>query len=171
VTGTDAVRAYLFEPTCTICGLVSGYTGAGSKTVLPNTASAKVDVRLVPDLTPDLVLELVRGHLDRRGFDDVQVIKHSSFYPFRSGAEHPWVRRSIDAVAEFYGHKPIVEPNSAGSGPMYEVCGTLGIPGIATGGVRHAESNIHAPNENIYVDDYLEVVRFTCYLLDVFARS
>jgi acetylornithine deacetylase/succinyl-diaminopimelate desuccinylase-like protein len=54
---------------------------------------------------------------------------------------------------------------------MYEICGTLGIPGIATGGVRHAKSNIHAPNENIYVKDYLDTIRFTSYLLEVLAAA
>src|SRR5204862_6381204 len=67
-------KKHFFEPTCTICGIVSGYTGAGSKTVLPAVASAKIDFRLVPDLTPDKVTRLLRAHLDRRGFEDVEVV-------------------------------------------------------------------------------------------------
>jgi acetylornithine deacetylase/succinyl-diaminopimelate desuccinylase-like protein len=171
LTGERAVKAYLFEPTCTICGLISGYTGAGSKTVMPHRATAKVDVRLVPDLTPKLAFQLVRQHLDRRGFEDVEMTLLSELYPYRSDVDHPWVRRTIEAVTAFYGHTPVVEPSSAGGGPMYEICGKLGIPGIATGGVRHAMSNIHAPNENIYVGDYLETIRFTGYLLGVLGEA
>nr|MBA3377042.1 M20/M25/M40 family metallo-hydrolase [Actinomycetota bacterium] len=55
LSGTELKRKHFFEPTCTICGLTSGYQGEGSKTVLPAVASAKVDFRLVPDLTPELV--------------------------------------------------------------------------------------------------------------------
>ncbi|MEP7004078.1 MAG: M20/M25/M40 family metallo-hydrolase, partial [Chloroflexota bacterium] len=57
-TGVALKRAYFLEPTCTICGLSSGYQGEGSKTVLPAVASAKIDFRLVPDLTPELVRRL-----------------------------------------------------------------------------------------------------------------
>ncbi len=66
--GVDLRIAEVFEPTCTICGLTSGYQGKGSKTVQPARASAKVDFRLVPDQDPDKILELLRSHLDAEGF-------------------------------------------------------------------------------------------------------
>ncbi len=71
--GLELKLAEVFEPTCTICGLTSGYQGEGSKTVLPSRASAKVDFRLVPDQTPDQVLKSLRTHLDKVGFPDVQI--------------------------------------------------------------------------------------------------
>ena len=52
LSGIEGKQAHLFNPTCTICGLVSGYTGPGSKTVLPSEARAKIDFRLVPDMDP-----------------------------------------------------------------------------------------------------------------------
>src|SRR5437867_7835105 len=61
VHGAELKRKHFFEPTCTICGIVSGYTGTGSKTVLPAMASAKIDFRLVPDLTPEKVARLLRA--------------------------------------------------------------------------------------------------------------
>ncbi|GAF75936.1 unnamed protein product, partial [marine sediment metagenome] len=69
--GVDLRIAEVFEPTCTICGLTSGYQGPGSKTVLPARASAKVDFRLVPDQHPLEILDQLRKHLDNQGFDDV----------------------------------------------------------------------------------------------------
>src|SRR4030043_2176582 len=71
--GVDLRIADAFEPTCTICGLTSGYQGKGSKTVLPARASAKVDFRLVPDQTPEKVLQLLRAHLDNEGFSDIHI--------------------------------------------------------------------------------------------------
>src|SRR5687767_5929508 len=71
--GVDLKLEEVFSPTCTICGLTSGYQGPGSKTVLPARASAKVDFRLVPDMTPKQVLEQLRAHLDSGGFSDVAI--------------------------------------------------------------------------------------------------
>ena len=66
--GPALVKEHIFGPTCTICGIQTGHTEAGAKTVLPSTAMARLDFRLVPDLTPSLILELLRTHLDLRGF-------------------------------------------------------------------------------------------------------
>jgi acetylornithine deacetylase/succinyl-diaminopimelate desuccinylase-like protein len=64
--GTELKVEEIFSPTCTICGLTSGYQGAGPKTVQPARASAKVDFRLIPDQTPGEVLEKLRAHLDAK---------------------------------------------------------------------------------------------------------
>jgi len=56
----EALRRLLFAPTCTICGFRSGFIDEGQKTVLPSEASVKLDFRLVPDLTPSLLLDLLR---------------------------------------------------------------------------------------------------------------
>jgi acetylornithine deacetylase/succinyl-diaminopimelate desuccinylase-like protein len=68
-------RHYLFDPTCAICGISSGYQGPGGKTVVPAAAFAKIDFRLVPDQDPDDVLGLLRQHLQVQGFGDVEVVK------------------------------------------------------------------------------------------------
>ena len=73
--GAEARRHWLFDPTCTISGLTSGYQGPGSKTVLPAEASAKVDFRLVPDQEPAEIIRLLRRHLDEQGFSDVEVVE------------------------------------------------------------------------------------------------
>ena len=61
------------QPTVNIQGLVSGYTGPGGKTVLPGRAEAKLDFRLVPDMTKDEAVAKLKAHLAKRGFDDVEV--------------------------------------------------------------------------------------------------
>ena len=76
--GAALVKEHIFGPTCTICGIQTGHTEAGAKTVLPSTAMARLDFRLVPDLTPPLVLQILRAHLDIRGFKDIEIIELGS---------------------------------------------------------------------------------------------
>lgn len=165
LTGLEALKKHLFEPTCTVCGFGAGYQGEGTKTVMPNTAMTKIDFRLVPNLTPALVEELLRAHLDRRGFSDIEISRVAELYPSRSPVDHPIVRRILQTVHAFYERKPVVYPTIAGSGPMYQLCERLGIPGVLCGGVSHYLSNVHAPNENIFLADYLAAVRFNGRLL------
>jgi acetylornithine deacetylase/succinyl-diaminopimelate desuccinylase-like protein len=166
LTGVDLLVKHFYEPTCTICGMKSGYIDRGVKTVLPNSASAKVDFRLVPDLTPDLVVELLRSHLDRRGFEDVQIALLNSLHPARSSLDTSFVQACIGAARETYGSDPIVYPTSPGSGPLYTL--SRETPAVMAG-VAHANAHLHAPNENIYLEDYFQGIDFVGRLFDRFA--
>ncbi|MCJ7618743.1 MAG: M20/M25/M40 family metallo-hydrolase [Anaerolineae bacterium] len=170
VKGTEAVRSLLYSPTCTICGMVAGYTGEGSKTVLPSEARVKLDFRLVPNLEPEVVLELLRTHLDRRGFDDVEIVGFSAEHPAKSSPDAPVARAAIQAATIVYGQEPVVYPSMAGSGPMYPLSTALGIPAVSGLGVGHAQSRIHAPNENIRLEDYFQAVKFTGEFIRVFSE-
>jgi acetylornithine deacetylase/succinyl-diaminopimelate desuccinylase-like protein len=170
LTGIELLKKYLYEPTCTICGLYSGYIGEGSKTVLPNHAFAKIDFRLVPDLSPDLVVNLLKKHLTRRGFDDIEVIlTETGEEVARSPLDSAIVRAAIDAAKRVYSQAPIVYPTMAGSGPMYPLCQALGIPAVGAGCGWH-DSRSHAPNESIRLADYFEGITFIRELVDQFAK-
>lgn len=168
LTGIDLKVKHFLEPTCTICGLTSGYSGAGSKTVLPAAAGAKLDFRLVPDLTPELVRRLLREHLDRRGFSDVEMVPAHGELPSRWPADSLAARASIEALRETYGTDPVVYPLMAGSGPMAQVCDRLGIPATGFGAGNAASAN-HAPNENIAIADYIDHIRAFARFLHSFA--
>jgi len=166
--GYELKKKHFLEPTCTICGIVSGYTGAGSKTVLPAVASAKIDFRLVPDLTPENVTALLRAHLDRRGFEDVEVVPGHGEPPSRWPTDSVTARAAVDACRSAYGSEPVVYPLLAGSGPLSTVCGTLGIPAAGFGSGNAASAN-HAPNENIAIADYVDHIRAFGRFLHTFA--
>src|SRR2546430_8888064 len=106
LTGIELKKKHFFEPTCTICGIVSGYTGAGSKTVLPAVASAKIDFRLVPDLTPERVTALLRRHLDRRGFGDVEILPGHGEPPSRWPTDSITAKAAVEASPRPYGTEP-----------------------------------------------------------------
>ena len=161
-------RKHFFEPTCTICGIVSGYTGEGSKTVLPAVASAKIDFRLVPALTPQTVYRLLREHLDRRGFADVEIVPSHGEEPSRWPTDSVAARAAVAACRSAYGTEPVIYPLMAGSGPMAQVCDRLGIPAAGFGS-GHAASANHAPDENIAIADYIDHIRAFGRFLHAFA--
>lgn len=166
--GIELKKKHFFEPTCTICGIVSGYTGAGSKTVLPAIASVKLDFRLVPDLTPEKVVALLRAHLDRRGFADIELVPFHGERPSRWPTDSLPARASVAACRAAYGVDPVVYPLMAGSGPMAQVCDALSIPVTGFGSGNAASAN-HAPNENIAIADYVDHIRAFGRFLDAFA--
>ena len=168
LTGTPLKVKHFFEPTCTICGLTSGYSGPGSKTVLPAVASAKLDFRLVPDLTPELVERLLRTHLGRRGFADIEVIAMHGERPSRWPADSAPAIAAVAACRATYGTEPVVYPLMAGSGPMAQVCDALGIPVVGFGSGNASSAN-HAPNENIAIVDYMDHIRAFGRFLHAFA--
>jgi acetylornithine deacetylase/succinyl-diaminopimelate desuccinylase-like protein len=169
---TQARRHYLFDPTCTICGLWSGYQGPGGKTVLPAEAFAKLDFRLVPDQDPDEILGLLRTHLNNQGFSDVEVVEveGEGERAARSDPEAPIVAAVVDSARELYGAEPLVLPNMAGTGPQYLLCAQFGVPTVGMG-VGNAESNNHAPNENIAIADYVEGIKHMAWVFHRFASA
>ncbi len=165
-----ALRRLYEVPTATICGLTSGYQGDGTKTVLPAVASAKLDFRLVPDLTPDLVEDLLRRHLDARGFTDVQIARLSGEKPARSPIESPLRTAAIEASLDTWNQTPVLYPWFAGSGPMYPLSVMLNIPVISAGATWHPDTRAHSPNENILERDYFTSLRFTASLIEHFSQ-
>jgi len=168
LTGVEALKRHLYEPTCTICGFRAGYIGEGTKTVLPSQAMVKLDLRLVPNLTPELALKLLREHLDRRGFTDIEIVPYAGEHPAKSPADASIVQAAKEAVEAVYGQPPVIYPLMAGSGPMYPLSQALGIPAV-TMGVGYPGTNVHAPNENIRLDDYWAGIRFIGELIRRFA--
>jgi acetylornithine deacetylase/succinyl-diaminopimelate desuccinylase-like protein len=167
--GVELRLAEVFEPTCTICGLTSGYQGPGSKTVLPARASAKVDFRLVPDQTPEQVLRLLRNHLDSSGFTDIHVEYIGGEAPARTRPEHPFVQLVVAAAEGIYDRSMQLVPMVGGSGPNHIFVEHLGLP-IATAGVGYPGSQVHAPNENLRLDLYEKGARHIARILKMFGE-
>ncbi|MDQ1708335.1 MAG: hypothetical protein QOJ88_1546 [Pyrinomonadaceae bacterium] len=159
--GPALVKEHIFGPTCTICGIQTGHTEAGVKTVLPSSALARLDFRIVPDLTPQLVLELLREHLDVRGFKDIEIIELGNAPLAKSPASSAVAQAVIGSAAEVYGVAPLVYPMDPSSGPVGAVCGASSPPTpVASFGISYAGSNPHGPDENIRVDDFLQSIKF-----------
>ena len=159
----------VFEPSATICGLNAGYQGAGSKTVLPAKASAKMDFRLVPGQDPEDILSKLRSHLDAEGFDDVHIHYHGGTKPARSDPEDPFFKLVVETAGPIYGQPTEIDPMIGGSGPNHMFIHYLDLP-IATSGIGHPGSRAHAPNENIRLDLYLKGAMHAASILKGFGK-
>jgi acetylornithine deacetylase/succinyl-diaminopimelate desuccinylase-like protein len=167
--GVDLRLEEVFSPTCTICGLTSGYQGPGSKTVLPARASAKVDFRLVPDQDPDDILQKLRAHLDEHGFSDVQITDLGGDPPARTDPDDPFVQLVAKAAEDVYEMPMQLVPLVGGSGPSHPFVHDLKLP-VATAGLGYPDTRAHAPNENIRVDLYLKHARHMARVIKEFAK-
>lgn len=168
--GVELFLAEVFEPTCTICGLTSGYQGTGSKTVLPARASAKIDFRLVPDQHPTQVVEQLRRHLDAEGFPEVQIEFLGGGPPARTDPDDPFIQLVIDTANQVYARPMEAVPMVGGSGPNHAFIHELQLP-VATAGIGYPGTNAHAPNENIRLDLYLLGARHIVRILKEFGKD
>jgi acetylornithine deacetylase/succinyl-diaminopimelate desuccinylase-like protein len=167
--GTDLYMAEVFEPTCTICGLTSGYQGSGSKTVLPAKASAKVDFRLVPGQTIEKCLTLLRQHLDAKGFSDIQIEFMGGGPAAKTDPDDPFIKLVVDTAEEVFESKMELIPMIGGSGPNYPFVHELKVP-VATAGLGYPDTRAHAPNENIRLDLYLKHARHMARVMKEFVK-
>ncbi|HLZ95050.1 MAG TPA: M20/M25/M40 family metallo-hydrolase [Candidatus Dormibacteraeota bacterium] len=164
------VEQLLFTPTANIAGVTTGYQGPGSKTVLPAEATAKLDFRLIPNQDPHDILDKLRRHLDANGFDKVEIMWADGEKPARSDPQSRIGVVTADCVRELHG-EPVVWPFMQATGPMHPVVSDLGIPTVMPVGVGRPDNRIHAPNENIRVDDYLNTVRLMCRVWERFGAG
>ena len=167
VAGTEALRRLVFEPTCSIDGLGSGYTGPGMKTIIPTTATAKLSLRLVPDQTSGEIFTKLRAHLDRRGFHDIELRKLGTFEPSRSTVDRSLLEQIVRTVAAVYARDPLLFPlfSTGGSGPDFVFTRDLKVPSVWIPCAQFKDKNAHAPNENLTVEGFLNGIKTTAALI------
>jgi acetylornithine deacetylase/succinyl-diaminopimelate desuccinylase-like protein len=167
VTGAEALRRLVLEPTCSVDGLAAGYAGPGMKTIIPASAVAKLCLRLVPNQTSEEIGTKLRVHLARRGFDDIEVRTLGTFEPSRSRIAPGLLGRIADTVRAVYGREPLVFPlfSTGGSGPNFVFTRDLDMPSVWIPCAQFKDKNIHAPNENLTVDGFVNGIKTTAALI------
>ncbi|HEY6090672.1 MAG TPA: M20/M25/M40 family metallo-hydrolase [Gemmatimonadales bacterium] len=147
---TEALERLMGRPTVNIEGLVGGYTGPGGKTILPHRAVAKLDLRLVPDMTAADSLEKLKTHLAKRGFGDIEVNMTGGYDP-TSTPRDAAVIRAQQAVYRRSNVEPILLPRNAGSWPGYVFTGDPLKLAAGHFGLGHG-SGAHAPDEYYVIE-------------------
>lgn len=172
LTGEQLKRDLLYKPTCNIAGFATGYAVPGaSKTILPAEAMAKLDFRLVPDQSAEDIGKKLQRHLEEHGFDDVKLEVLSGENPSRSPVDTALARATESSAKDWFTQPLTVYPLMYATGPMYPIAQGLGIPICSPPGVGRPDSNLHAPNENARIGDYLDIIGYTVAYLDEYGRQ
>jgi acetylornithine deacetylase/succinyl-diaminopimelate desuccinylase-like protein len=146
----ESLELLVSRPTVNIEGLVGGYTGPGGKTILPHRAVAKLDLRLVPDITAHGALAALKAHLAKHGFGDIEVNMTGGYDPNTTSADAALIR-AAQAVYKRDGIDPILWPRLAGSWPGYVFTGApLNLP-AGHFGLGHG-NGAHAPDEYYVIE-------------------
>jgi acetylornithine deacetylase/succinyl-diaminopimelate desuccinylase-like protein len=164
-TPLELLTERCFGPTCTICGFHAGYTGPGGKTAVPPSAFCKLDFRCPPYMEPSEQLEKLQRHLAEKGFPDIEVhVITARPNPWRIPVSAEIAQAVIRAAGKTFGRVPVVHGVTAEA----VIIKNLPIPTVLTG-FGPMKPNLHAPNENISVEEYLRGIKYAATIMEEFA--
>lgn len=144
-------KALVGQATCNLAGLVAGYAGNVPSNIVPESATAKLDFRLVPEMDPKIQFNRLVDHLNEHGFNEIISTKFiHGVRAARTDPNHSFVTQVQDSVKEIFGDA-ILSVSSAGTGPMYLFHEILKSPCISVG-CTYVYSRIHSPNEFARID-------------------
>lgn len=145
-------KALATEPSCNISGLITGYTNKGVKTILPSTATVKLDFRLVPNMDPKIQFNKLVKYLRSKGYSEKDVtINYLSGEPaFRTPLNNQYVKLIVDSASKIF-NGVVLNVSSSGTGPMYVFKDILNVDSICIGSTI-LPNKMHSPNEFTNLD-------------------
>jgi acetylornithine deacetylase/succinyl-diaminopimelate desuccinylase-like protein len=169
-TGYSTLERTWVRPTLEINGLLSGFTGEGSKTVLPATAMAKISMRLVPNQHPDKIADLFDAYVKDIAPKTVElkVTRMQGGKPWMTSYDNPYVQAAGRAIEKGFGQTPIFT-REGGSIPVVSTFQEeLGLPSVLFG-VGLPDENAHAPNEKLDLGNFHNGVIASAHLYEEIA--
>lgn len=168
LTPFELLRQYQFAPALNINGLVSGYAGPGSHTIIPTEARALTDLRIPVGLSVAEVLAALRRHLDARGFADIAMEVGPGYPGARTAYSAPVVQALLRAYAA-HGYDPVVRPIEPSATPYYLFTDVLGLD--FTWGGLGAAAGSHGPDEWASVAGLKDLEMFVVTFFHAFAEG
>jgi acetylornithine deacetylase/succinyl-diaminopimelate desuccinylase-like protein len=155
------------RPTLECNGIWGGYSGPGSKTIIPATAGAKITCRLVADQDPDRIAELVAEAVTTAAPPGVivEVEFLAGGRPVLTPTEHPAVQATARAVERVFGTAPVFLREGGSIPPVETFNRLLGIPAVLAG-FGLPDDRIHAPNEKFSLEMFALGVRSLAHAWD-----
>ncbi len=147
----QANKALVARPTANVAGIWAGYTGPGSKTILPAEAHCKMDFRLVPNQDPEELYAKFEEYLRSNGYGDVEILREQVEPAARSSYKSVLAQAAIRGAKEVFQMEPSIQLSSAGTGPLYVFTRRYGVAALDIG-ISPVDSALHSPNENIRLD-------------------
>jgi acetylornithine deacetylase/succinyl-diaminopimelate desuccinylase-like protein len=163
-----ALKRAVFDPTCNIQGMGSGYLGGGMKTIVPSKAMAKIDFRLVPGQDPEDIFAKLRSYLDTHGYSDVEASPLAMMWPAKVDPDDPMVAFTVETAGVVYEKESLIDPLIGGSSPVYAFANPLGGIPIVSAGINYPGGRAHAPDENFRIADFLKGSRHVARIMDGF---
>jgi len=159
------------RPTFEVHGIAGGFTGAGSKTVIPAVATAKVSFRLVPKQDPDKVIRAFREFVAKntpKGIrTEVRVLSASP--GLLVNPDHPAIQVAAQAFSDIF-QKPTVFIRSGGSIPIVGDFAThLGIPTVLMG-FGLPDDGLHSPNEKYALENYYKGIMTIAHFFELYGK-
>ncbi|NLE77451.1 MAG: M20/M25/M40 family metallo-hydrolase [Chloroflexi bacterium] len=162
----EILKAIHYGASCNINGLAAGYTGKGAKTIVPAEGVARLDFRCPPKLEPAVQLEKLRAHLKKHGFDDIEIrVKTCRANPYKTPVREAISQAVIHAADRVWGEQPIVMGVSTQGTIMIHVPH----PAVMSGFGAH-DNKLHAPNENMPIERYLQGIKYAATIYHEFAQ-
>ena len=160
------------RPTLEFNGIWGGYSGPGSKTIIPASASAKITCRLVPDQRPDdiarKVADAVRAAAPRGV--RVEATTKPGGRPVVTPTDHPAVQAASRAFASVFGKEPLITREGGSIPPVEMFSRIMGMPAVMVG-TGLPDDRIHSPNEKFMLDMYFKGIRVLAHLWDELAAA
>jgi len=168
-SSAELLERWVSSVSINVQGVVGGYMGPTFYTLLPQKAVAKLDVRLPPGATKEKVLELIRRHLDRRGFTEIQIGSQGGYHGHRTPTDH-WIIQAGIKAAALHGVPTVLWPNSNGFCPA-SMFGRapLNLPS-SFHGFGHGDRP-HQPDEYIQVEAIPRYMLYTVTYLHELAKA
>jgi acetylornithine deacetylase/succinyl-diaminopimelate desuccinylase-like protein len=165
MTAEEYYANLCLKPTFNIAGFGSGYTGEGSKTIIPSEATVKIDMRLAADQNPNKIFDALKKHVEAFDSKSTITIKDlGGVKPSRTPLHLDVVQKIIDSVQLAHDKEPLVVPALGGTVPMYVFTDILEIPSLLVP-YANVDENNHSPYENIGVKEFYDGIRTTCSAL------
>jgi acetylornithine deacetylase/succinyl-diaminopimelate desuccinylase-like protein len=167
-------------PSLNIRGMNAAWVGEQSRTIIPATATAEIDVRLVVESDPEKLIALVRQYIEQQGYlvldrtpsalerannDKICRFDYSiSYRAFRTPLDSPVGIWLSDAMTRAFGRPPIKVRTHGGSIPISPFVEKLGVPAVAVPTVN-PDNNQHSPNENIRLGNFIDGIQAMMHIL------
>jgi acetylornithine deacetylase/succinyl-diaminopimelate desuccinylase-like protein len=162
IGGVELLKKGLYLPIINIDGLHAGYHGKGTKTILPRSATAKIDIRFGPNIEPEEVIGNIKKHLIRHGYEDIDVVVRDNYTWSKTDIREEIVQKFLEAYRD-HGRNPEIWPMATWAAPYFVFSRILRLP-VVSGGLGQGGRQ-HSPDEYMTVEGLRDFEKFVVTFL------
>jgi acetylornithine deacetylase/succinyl-diaminopimelate desuccinylase-like protein len=159
------------RPTLDITGMIGGYTGPGTKTILPSSAHAKISMRLVPDQDPEEIARLFESYVEEvlPASVTVHIKRYGLAHPVLIDRDTPTMQAASEAYEATFKRRPVFMREGGSIPVVSRFERDLGLPTILMGFGLPGD-RIHSPNERFYLPNFYAGIETSIRYFDLIAH-